>query len=153
MKIGDHEVGRVAILVLDYPNKEENPSEAVTSAYILLEEQLETKYKDREFDLTVLANEELVARHRKDFEKIGFYFFPDWRNSNEYRDLLREGLRQGTDIYVMQYVDDKDIECFLCPVIFIGTPESKGQLEITNLESRVDIKPNPDFKYIKPFRT
>lgn len=156
MKIGNYEFRRVAILVLDYPTKEENPSKAVTSAYNFLNEQMRRKYKSpsgKGLDMTVLANEELVARHQKDFERIGLNFFPDWSNSNDYRELLREGLRQGTDIYVMQYVDGKDTDYVLCPVIFIGQPGSEGQLEITDLEGRVDIKPNPDFKYIKPFRT
>ncbi|MCL4390202.1 MAG: hypothetical protein M1484_02130 [Patescibacteria group bacterium] len=45
-------------------------------------------------DVTVLANEQLVALHQKDFEEAGLTFFPNWRQSPEYRQLLREGLRQ-----------------------------------------------------------
>ncbi len=140
MKIGDQEFGRVAILVLNYDEtKEKDPSKAVTEAYETLNESLRKKYgrpSGLGSDVTVLANEELVARHQKDFEKLGLTFLPDWRKSRGYRDLLREGLRQGTELHIMQIVDrDKHGHWYTLNQV---TPD---ELIITDITGKIDIKP------------
>lgn len=136
MRIGETNFGRVAILVLDYdPNKEQNPSGAMTLAYKLLNDELIRKVglSTRGLDVTVLANEELIAKHQGDFERSGLTFFPNWRDSNSgYRELLREGLRQGDKIYLTTggYGNFEKINL--------------DELEIINPEGKIDIRPkNP----------
>jgi len=81
MRIGNREFGRVAVLVLDYDSfGEERPSEAVVSMYGSLCRHLQEAYPVPSRigqDIVVLANEELVARHQKDFEQSGLTFFPN----------------------------------------------------------------------------
>lgn len=140
MKIGDREFGRVAILVLNYDDtKEKDPSKAVTESYESLNKSLREKYgrpSGLGSDVTVLANEELVARHQKDFDKLGLTFLPNWRESREYRDLLREGLRQGTELHIMQIVDGSEHGQWY--TLNQVTPD---ELIITDITGKIDIKP------------
>lgn len=140
MKIGNQEFGRVAILVLDYDEeREESPQRAVINSYLNLQSHLRQKYRTHSqngIDATVLANEELVAKHENDFREKGMHFFPDWRNSNEYRELLREGLRQGNDIYMMCRIGSGTI----VPTYALKRV-SESALEITDREGKIDIKP------------
>lgn len=134
MKIGGIDFGRVAMLVLDYdPQKENDPFGSVMFAYRWLGEKM---IKQHIFpsglgrDVTVLANEELIAKHQKDLERSGIIFFPDWRAPRSpYRELLREGLRQGDKIYLMVegYGNFKKV--------------TTDDLEIIDLEGKLDIKP------------
>lgn len=145
MKIGNEEFGRVAILVLDYdPRRETRPSVAVIDMYEKLNQHLRLKYggsSDLGNDVTVLANEELVAKHQKDFEDNGLSFFPDWRNSKEYRELLREGLRQGQDIYVMKDVGNRGgFGAWFLPQYELRKV-TKESLNILNPEGKIDLLP------------
>ncbi|MFA6974202.1 MAG: hypothetical protein WC238_05735 [Parcubacteria group bacterium] len=132
--------GRVAVLVLDYDPRQDakNPSVDVVLAYRALNNFMREKYKFSSIgakDVTVLANEELVAKHQQDFENSGLRFFPNWRTPNSgYRELLREGLKQGNNLFLM---DENGI-----PV-----PVTVGELNVSDLEGKVDIKPkNPLFR-------
>lgn len=146
MRIENLEVGRVAVLVLDYdPEREKDPSNAVKSVYLFLNDKLRRKYpvpSPDAVDVTVLANEELVALHQNDFEQVGVRFIPNWRESPVYRELLKEGLRQGTDIYVM---DDVDHITGLKPPKprpeYVLMPGEEVELEIADPEGLIDIRP------------
>ena len=132
MEIGGVDFGRIAVLVLDYNQKRElTPSMKLFCAYENLNRRMREKYGEPskgKMDVTVLANEDLVAKHQKDFEDYGLHFFPNWRAPDSaYRELLREGLKQG-DLYVM---NEKGL-------LIAVTVE---KLNITNLEGKVDIKP------------
>jgi hypothetical protein len=139
-KIGNQTFGRVAILVLNYDaSKEKDPSKAVIQAYESLNKSLREKYRRPSglgHDVAALANEELVAKHQVDFEKLGLTFFPNWRESKEYRDLLREGLRQGTDMHIMQTVDRGEYGHWQ-----ILRQVTADELVITDPTGKIDIKP------------
>lgn len=146
MIIGGREFNRVAILVLDYdPYREDKPSEAVIKVYDELIRLLERKYtvpSGPGINAEVLANEELVAKHQKDFESHGLTFFPDWREAKSgYRELLREGLRQGTDIYVMEDIGNKGGYGVWYMAKYALVNVTKDGIEITDPEGKIDIKP------------
>lgn len=105
------EIGRVSILILNYNSEDKiNPSKLVLDAYDSLCNYLNQKYlipSNSGIDMIVLANNKLVAKHQKDFENRGLTFFPNWENSLEYAKLLREGMRQGTDIYLMRNINEQ----------------------------------------------
>jgi len=146
MRIWGVEFGRVAILVLDYdPKRETEPSKTVTEAYQSLQEHLMDLYEhpgDEGLDVIVLANEELVAKHQKDFEAIGLEFFPNWRNTEQYRSLLREGLRQENNLYLM-----KDVSKGWPPLngkVITGynlVQVTGNDLEIIDRDGKIDIRP------------
>ena len=147
MRIGDQEFGRVAVLVLDYdPYREKRPSKAVTKAYGSLCERLKAKYDSlsglgRDV-VIVLANEELIIRHQSDFEQIGLKFFPNWQETPEYRDLLREGLRQGKELYIMRDVGSRTgvYGSWFGPNYSLEHV-TEDALEIIAREGKIDIKP------------
>lgn len=138
MKIGNQEFGRVAILVLNYDHRLANPAEAVVSAYKNVSQYMREKWgtpSEQGLDVTVLANEELVAEHQAALLRAGLKFFPNWRESQEYRKLLREGLRQGDKIYIM-----KPFGGFRKT-----TPDD---IEILDPDRKIDIKPKHKRKFI-----
>ncbi len=156
MRIGGRDFSGVAILVLDYdPLREEKQREAVTGMYRTLQRLLQEKYGGRDWateaggkSVIVLANEELVAEHQRDFEEMGLTFFPNWRESEEYGQLLREGLNQGNNIYLMRDIGKKQRGAAFGPAftpkyaldrLSIKTLDS--DLEIVNPDGRINLRP------------
>jgi len=144
MRIGNQEFDRVAVLVLDYdPYREGRPSEAVVKMYGSLCRHLQETYPVPSRigqDVVVLANEELVARHQKDFEQSGLTFFPNWRDTQEYRELLREGLRQG-QIYLMKDIGHKGgVGSWFTPEYTLRQVTEEA-LEIVDPENMINIRP------------
>src|SRR3990170_2908724 len=110
MRIEGREIGRVSVLVLDYdPYREDNPGKALTGCYHKLNRLMRSEYKTPTLgasDVTVIANEQVVARHQEDFEEEGLTFLEGWQERDEYRELLREGLRQG-EVYKVIDIGNK----------------------------------------------
>ena len=147
MKIGNQEFGRVAVLVLDQRPEDKNAAKALVETYGLLSRILRRRFpmpSGTGLDSTVLANETLVAEHEQAFRDAGLRFFPNWRESGEYRELLREGLRQESiyvvmDIGIGRYGHWGEILPEYTPVAV-----KKDEVNIINPEGRIDIRPkNP----------
>lgn len=111
MKLENQNFGRVSVLILNYNVKDNiDHTKLVLDAYDSLSRYLNQKYiypSNQGTDVILLANKNLIAKHKRDFEERGLIFFPNWYNSNEYSDLFKEGLRQGTDIYLMRNINEK----------------------------------------------
>lgn len=143
--IGKYEFARVSVLVLDYdPAREDRPAEAIVDSYKKLGQSLTAWYGSpsrKGTDAIVLANEELIAKHQADLEKAGITFFPNWRETKEYRDLLREGLRQGNEIHVMQDVGNRGGYGVWYTPKYILRRVTKDEIKIFDPNGKIDIKP------------
>ena len=80
----------------------------------------------------LLANDEVIEKNEFELAIKGIpFFFINWNVNTDYRDLIRDILKNGK-IYVMHYSDGKD---------WHFKEASKNDIEIHDLEGMVDITP------------
>ena len=155
MKIEGREIGRVSVLVLDYdPRRDDKPGKALTGCYQQLNRLMRHEHPTPTpgaADITVLANEQLVARHQQDFESEGVIFLADWQNRDEYRELLREGLRQG-EVYEIVDIGNKGGFGVWFQPEYVLKKVSESELEVVDKDGKIDIKPKYNLSPAEPAR-
>jgi hypothetical protein len=143
MRIGNQEFGRVAVLVLDYRPEEKHPAKILLEANEMLGIMLRARFGNsskRVLDSIVLANETLVAKHEADFRERGAIFFENWQESREYRDLLREGVKQG-DIYVVMDVGIEVGTWGKRNSTYLPIAVKEDEVTIIDRDGKIDIRP------------
>lgn len=144
MRIEGREIGRVSVLVLDYdPYREDNPGKALTNCYHQLNRIMRHDHPSPTpgaSDVTVLANEQVVAKHQKDFKEEGVIFLEGWQERDEYRELLREGLRQGEVYTIVDFGNRGGFGVYFTPEYTLKKV-TESELEVIDRDRKIDIRP------------
>jgi len=102
-------------------------------------------------DVTVLANEQVVAKYQQDFESEGVIFLAGWQEKDEYRELLREGLRQGEVYKVLDIGNRGGFGAYFQPDYTLKRV-SESELEVVDRDGKIDIRPKHGLFPLEPAR-